>query len=169
MGGVTEHRPSGQRYFSNLVTFNAISGYGKSVFAVVAAAAGFPQLHLGHGDVRIGLVRFIEGVMAIRTGVHAEMNAVFESQRSEIGYDHRYFINLVTAGTVFQLRSFWIILVVASAARFPLFHFSHGNGAIVLTVYMENGIVTGATVVVQTFEMIFMAEGNVSGVPAFNM
>lgn len=135
----------------------------------MAAAAGFPPLHLGHGDVRVGLVRFIKGVMAIRTGVHAEMLAVFESQRSEIGYDHRYFINRVTTGAVVQLRCFWIFLVVASAARFPLFHFSHGNGAVVFTVYMENGIVTGGTVVVQAFEVIFMAEGDASGVPAFNM
>ena len=116
MGGVTEYRPAGQRNFTNLVAFNAISGNGKGAFAVVAAAAGFSLLHLGHGDVRVGFVGFKKGVMTIRTGEHAEMLAVFECQRPEIRYDNRNGINRVAAGAVFQLWCFRVILVVACPA-----------------------------------------------------
>ena len=168
MYGVTECRSSGQRNFTNLVTFDAISGNRKSTFAVVTAAAGFSPLHLGHGDVRVGFVRLEQGVMTIRTGEHAEMLAVTERQRPEIGYDHGYCINRVTAGAVFQLRRFWVFLVVACPARFALLHLRHRNGRVVLAVYMENRIVTCSTIVVQAFEVIFMAEGDVSGIPGFN-
>lgn len=168
MYGVTECRSSGQRNFTNLVTFNAVSGHGKSTLAVVAAAAGFSLLHLGHGDVRVGLVRLEKGVMTIRTGEHAEMLAVTERQRPEIRNDYGYRINRVAAGAVLQLRCFRVFLVVACAARFSLLHLCHRNGRVVLAIYMENGIVARGTIVVQAFEVVFVAEGDVSGIPGFN-
>ncbi len=46
MVGVAEHRPARQRNFSDLMTFDAITGNGKSTLAVVAGTAGFSLLHL---------------------------------------------------------------------------------------------------------------------------
>ena len=97
MGAVTEHRSAGQRNVTDLMTFNAISGNGKGTLAVVAAAAGFSLLHLVHGDMYVGFVRFEQGIMTIRTSEHAEMFAVPKGKRPEIRNDNRYGINRVAA------------------------------------------------------------------------
>lgn len=96
MGAVAEHRPAGQWNFADLMTFDTVSCNGKCTLPVMAGAAGISLLHLGHGDVRIGLVCFEQGIMTIRAGEHAEMFTVSECQRPEIRNDDRYGINRVT-------------------------------------------------------------------------
>jgi hypothetical protein len=97
------------------------------------------------------------------------MFAVFEGQRSEIGNYDRYGINRVTDSAVIQLRCFGIFLVVARPAGFSLFHFCHRNSRVVFKDNMKNRIMTGRAVVVQVFEVIFMAEGYAAGILGFNM
>ncbi len=106
--------------------------------------------------------------MTIGACEHAEMFAVFKGQRSEIGNGDRYGINRVTDRTIFQLRSFWIFLVVAGPAGFPFFHFGHRNSRIVFTGNMKNRIMAGRTVITKAFKMIFMTERNISGALGFN-
>ena len=113
---MTEHRPAGKWNFADLMAFDTIPCHGKCALAIVAASAGSPLLHLGHGDVRTGFVRFEQGIMAIRTGEHGEMLAMTECQRPEIGNNNRHSIDRMTTSTVFQLWCFGVLLVVARPA-----------------------------------------------------
>lgn len=117
--------------------------------------------------MRIGSVCFEQVIMAIRTGEHAKMFDMSERDDAKIRDGNRYGIYRMARRTFIELRSFRIVLVVAGSTRLTLLHFSHGHGRILFAYDMEDRIVTGSTVVVQLIEVIFMAEGDVSGILGF--
>jgi hypothetical protein len=90
---------------------------------------------------RLGIKDF---VMAITACVSSEMKFVIEQNGTKFRYLDR---NLVYNMTAYTLRNMERSgLVVAEAAGFPFFHFSHRNGG-VLFAYFINGIVADSTVI----------------------
>ena len=77
---VTEHRLTGKRNISGLVTFNAIALDGKCRLAFMTGPAGLSLFHLQHCIMRIGPIRLEQTVVAIDAAVHAEMLFVTEYQ-----------------------------------------------------------------------------------------
>lgn len=94
---MTENRAARQRNLSNSMTLYTISFYRKSAFSIMTTAAGPALLHLCHGHMRICLLCFEERIMAIRTGEHVEMLAMFEHHLPEIGNNNGYGINSMAA------------------------------------------------------------------------
>lgn len=62
----------------------------------------------------------------------------------------------MAGGTAGKLRGAQIVFIMAGAARFALFHVSHGGGQIVLADNMVNGVVAGGAVIIRVPEMVFV-------------
>lgn len=111
------------------MTLGTVTPYGESSLAVMADAAGFSLLHLGHGGPFVlFLVWFYHCRVAILTAVGLGMKSVAED-----GFGHRWcciahFGTLVASATLINLKS--LFTVMTETTRFAFFHFRHGDSGV---------------------------------------
>lgn len=111
------------------VALVALTLDGEGIRAVVAAAAGFPFFHLGHGCLGCaGLVGEYLGV-AVWALEHADMDLVAEDRvGGSLGFEGNFagFHPLVAVAAIAG-HGEGFLAVVAGAAGFALFHLRHGH------------------------------------------
>jgi len=101
----------------------------------MAATAGKTAFHLLHGYMGIGAVGFEKFWMTIPAAEKRKVKFVTEYHGPEIWNFYRDLLCQVTRSTLGKSKS--PHLVMAQAARFPLFHLSHCNNGIFFADFIQ--------------------------------
>lgn len=104
------------------VTFRAVALYAKSRLFIVARTARFALLHLGHGVTLIARAGNKQVGMALLAAVGGDMHRV--GKLGAAGAELNLFHRMAFLAVGFHPESGLVIM--ARAARAPLFHISHG-------------------------------------------
>ncbi len=113
-----------------LVAAVAVAGDGGCILAVVAGAAGFALLHVGHGEA--AAYPFVGEDFGMAGGalvIHVEMKLVAEDRVVDpLGLEHHLFrLHSFVAGAAVLFHGECALAVMTGAARLSLLHFRHGD------------------------------------------
>lgn len=142
------------------MTAGAVSD-AEGLLAVMAGAAGFALIHLGHGDPFVWPGGKQGRVAGVAVGVCGKVFFMAEMGGTGGFYVVRDLLDQVATGALFQGEGFGA--VVAGAAGFALFHVRHCVADLLLDgVY---AVVAGVAVVghAALFDVILVAEDNFAG------
>jgi len=140
------------------VALVALACYGECLFAVVAGAAGFPLLHVGHGVVLRPCLEDEELGVAILAAERLGVEAVAEgyvADSLDLEGDLARLHPLVAVAAVADDGE-GPLAVVAGAAGLPFFHLRHGGAAILAGDH--GGVVACLALPLEFGEVVGVAE-----------
>lgn len=107
----------------------------------MATAAGIPRLHGGHVEMLCSRLEREALCVAVNALVHTEMEFMAEFNLSSIvleGYSARLEAFMTTIATAGNCKG--VLVIMADAARFPLFHVGHSEMSCPSLVWEDSGM-----------------------------
>lgn len=162
MEGVAERVCSGKRNIPDRMASDAITLDREACLAVVTGAARLALFHLFHGDMRVftglGIKKL---VVAISTGIKAQMELMVKKNGPEIGNIDRYLIDNMAPHALRNMKSTGLVVTVAAGLAF--FHFGHRNNRNLLADLIK-GAMAYRAIVCQLLYMNIVIEDDLTGI-----